>query len=224
MLILPSILSANWSNFEKDIVMCENAGASHLHFDVMDGHFVPVLTFGSKFVKDIRDKTKLFIDVHLMVQNPQKYIDDMVQAGADMLTFHIEAEQFSFRCIQAIRSKGIKVGIALNPQTPISAIQSILDRVDVVLIMTVEPGFGGQKFIEPMIKKIQELHQLRNSFGYSFLISVDGGIDENNIVTLQHCGVDWFVMGSAFFSQENKKNFLERLYSKSTDKKEHNTF
>ena len=218
MLILPSILSANWSNFETAIAMCENAGASHLHFDVMDGHFVPPITFGSKFVNDIRTKTKLFFDIHLMVQNPQCYVYDFVQAGANMITFHIEAEQFSFRCIKAIRDEGLKVGIALNPQTPISAIQSILGQVDVVLIMTVEPGFGGQKFVSPMIEKIQELHRLRNTYKYSFLISVDGGIDENNIIELYCYGVDWFVMGSCFFSQKNKKSFLEKLYSLSANK------
>lgn len=212
MVVLPSILAANWSNVAKEIALCKNIGITHLHFDVMDGIFVPALTFGPKFVKDIRPLTTQFIDAHLMVKNPSNYIEAMAEAGADMFTFHIEEEKYSFRIISAIRSAGMKAGVALNPQTPVSSIGSIADLVDLVLIMSVDPGFGGQKYIPQVREKILALDKMKKERKLQFNVSVDGGINESNIAELYQSGANYFVMGTAFFSQENKKEYLKTLH------------
>ncbi len=211
MIILPSVLASDWSNLRKEIELTQSLGLSHLHFDVMDGSFVPVLTFGPKFVADIRPYTKQFIDVHLMVDRPSAYIDDFAKAGADMCTFHIEAEKYSFRTLQAIRNLGMKAGIALNPQTPVSAVEAILDIVDLVLVMSVDPGFGGQSFIPQTEEKLRSLSQKRKEQNLGFFLSVDGGINDENIRLLSEKGVDWAVMGTSFFSQKDKEAYLNKL-------------
>ena len=198
--LAPSLLSADFSDLNAAIKQIENNKGTVIHIDVMDGQFVPEITYGQPVVRTIRKLTQLPFDVHLMVEHPENQINSFIDAGADWVTFHIEATPHAHRLIQMIHEKGKKAGIALNPATPVSALQEILSDVDVVLVMTVNPGWGGQKLISSCVEKIKELKRIRQEKGYNYLISVDGGVNNDTLQTVLDAGVDVFVSGSAFFN------------------------
>ncbi len=198
--IAPSILSADFAHLADEIKKVEDAGADVLHLDIMDGHFVPNLTIGPPVVASIRKITRLPLDVHLMVQNPELLLDDFIRAGADWVSVHVEADVHLNRSLQFIRQKGIRGGVVLNPATPLSSLDEILSYADYVLLMTVNPGFGGQKFITSMLKKVQRLKESIVSNGYQTRIEVDGGIGPDNLDAILTAGADIIVAGSAIFS------------------------
>ncbi len=201
--IAPSILSADFSRLEEQIKLVEEGGADLIHLDVMDGHFVPNITFGVPVIKMLRKVTQIPFDVHLMIENPDQYIKDFADAGADIITVHQEASIHLHRTIQYIKSFGIKAGVALNPSTSIESIRYIIDEIDMALIMTVNPGFGGQYFIEQMKDKIVDLRKLIDSRNLNIDIQVDGGIKLDNIKEIESCGANIFVAGSAIFNSED---------------------
>ena len=209
--ILPSILSADFANLERDIKELESIGIDMFHIDVMDGNFVPNISFGFPIIESIRPKTDKVFDCHLMIANPENYVEQFCKVGCDMVSFHIEATNHADKVIQVIKDNGKKAGIVINPQTSIESIKYLLPKLDYVLIMTVNPGFGGQKFIPEMLEKIEELAKIREDKGYNFLIEVDGGI---NIETSKACrdkGADLLVCGSFLFGASNKENTLGEL-------------
>ena len=209
--ILPSILSADFANLERDIKELESIGVDMFHIDVMDGNFVPNISFGFPIIESIRPKTDKVFDCHLMIANPENYVEQFCKVGCDMVSFHIEATNHADRVIQVIKNNGKKAGIVLNPQTSIESIKYLLPKLDYVLIMTVNPGFGGQKFIPEMLEKIEELTKLREEKNYNFLIEVDGGI---NIETSKACrdkGADLLVCGSFLFGASDKEKTLGEL-------------
>lgn len=214
--IAPSILSADFANLKNDIQVVEEAGADYLHIDVMDGHFVPNITIGPPVVKSIRKVSKLIFDVHLMIENPELYIKDFAESGADLITVHVESTYHLHRTIQMIKKEGIKAGAALNPATPISAIEDILEDLDLVLIMSVNPGFGGQTFIEGSIKKIEKLKELIDLNGFKALIQVDGGVNTDNISKLVSSGVDIVVAGSAIYNSKDIKETIRMMKERSS--------
>lgn len=199
-LLAPSLLSADFSDLSAAIKKVENDGGSIVHIDVMDGHFVPQITYGEPVIKSIRKLTALPFDVHLMVEKPELMIDSFVQAGADWITFHYESTVHIDRLINKIHSLGKKCGISIVPSTPVSFLSEILPLVDLVLVMSVNPGFGGQSFIPYSIDKISELKKIRDEKNLSFLISVDGGVNEKNYKDVENAGADILVSGSSFFS------------------------
>ena len=198
-LIAPSILSADFSRLGEEIKAIEGVGADWIHVDVMDGHFVPNITIGPVVVEAVKRATELPLDVHLMIENPDQYLEDFVRAGSDTLTVQAEACVHLHRTIQAIKALGVKAGVALNPSTPISTIEWILEEVDMVLIMSVNPGFGGQKFITQALQKIKELKSMIRAKNLDVLIEVDGGINLKTIESVAKAGADVFVAGSAIF-------------------------
>ncbi len=210
-LIAPSILSADFSRLGEEVKAVEAAGADIIHFDVMDGHFVPNITVGPLVLDAVRKITKLPIDAHLMIDSPDLYVADFVKAGANFVSVHVEASRHLHRSIQLIRSLGAKAGIALNPHTPVASMGYILDEVDFILVMTVNPGFGGQKFIPAAFKKVAELDQMRKEHGLSFQIEIDGGIKVENIAEVSRAGVDWFVAGSAIFNSKDYAGTIRQM-------------
>ena len=209
--ILPSILSADFANLERDIKELESIGIDMFHIDVMDGNFVPNISFGFPIIESIRPKTDKVFDCHLMIANPENYVEQFCKVGCDMVSFHIEATNHADRVIQVIKKNGKKAGIVLNPQTPIESIKYLLPKLDYVLIMTVNPGFGGQKFIPEMLEKIEELAKLREEKNYNFLIEVDGGINTETSKACRDRGADLLVCGSFLFGASDKEKTLGEL-------------
>lgn len=212
--LAPSILSADFSKLGEQIETIDKAGAQYVHFDVMDGSFVPNISFGAPVLKSIRKCTERKIDAHLMVEEPIRFVEDFAKAGADIITVHAEACKHLDRTLEFIKEQGALAGVALNPATPLSAIEWVLPKVDMVLIMTVNPGFGGQKLISYTIEKVRKLKQMIDENGYNIDIQVDGGINKDNVTSVLDAGANVFVAGSAVFNgniEENVKAFLERI-------------
>ena len=201
--IAPSILSADFARLLEDVKKVENAGCEYLHIDVMDGHFVPNITLGPNVVKSLRKDVKMIFDAHLMIENPDNYIKDFVDAGCDIIVVHEEACTHLHRTIQNIKSHNVKAGVALNPATPIENIKYVLKDLDMVLIMTVNPGFGGQSFIDGMVDKIKELKSLIDEQGLNVDIQVDGGIKPSNVDKVVKAGANVIVAGSAIFNSDD---------------------
>ncbi|MDR3049993.1 MAG: ribulose-phosphate 3-epimerase [Elusimicrobiota bacterium] len=210
-IVAPSILSADFASLKDDIEKVEKAGADWLHIDVMDGHFVPNLTIGAMVVKSLRKYTKMFFDTHLMISDPKKYWKDFQKAGANLITIHKESNDISKAFIQEIKASGVKAGISIKPQTPISQILNLLPILDLVLIMTVEPGFGGQPFMEDMLEKIKELNSIINKNKYNCIIEVDGGINAQTAPKCVQAGATALVSGNYIFSSQNIPEAIQSL-------------
>lgn len=209
--IAPSILSADISKLGEDIKMLDQGGADWIHVDVMDGHFVPNLTFGPNVVAAAKAYTDLPLDVHLMVEEPEKMINGFIEAGATGLSVHVEATKNIHQVLQHIRSQNVQPGVVINPGTPVSFIEPVLSIVDLVLVMTVNPGFGGQAFISEMLSKIEELAKYREENDLDFLIQVDGGINDETIKLCNDAGADVFVAGSNIFGAKSPQDQIQRL-------------
>ena len=201
--LAPSILSADFGHLAEDVKKIEEGGADYIHVDVMDGHFVPNISFGAPVMKCLNGKTSLPYDVHLMIENPDRYIDDFVTPQTEYITVHQEACVHLHRTIQNIKSKGVKAGVSINPATPVSTLECILPDVDLVLIMSVNPGFGGQKFIPGALEKVRELAEIKRAKNLDFVIEIDGGITLDNISEVMEAGVEMAVAGSAVFKAED---------------------
>ncbi|MGG3640655.1 ribulose-phosphate 3-epimerase [Bacillus gobiensis] len=210
--IAPSILSANFAKLADEIIDVEKGGADYIHVDVMDGHFVPNITIGPLIVEAIRPVTQLPLDVHLMIENPDQYIPAFSKAGADILSVHVEACPHLHRTIQLIKDNGGKPGVVINPHTPVQSIQHVIAEVDLVLLMTVNPGFGGQSFIPDVLSKISEVAQLAEKIGKKdLLIEVDGGVNVETAKSCVDAGANLLVAGSAVFNQNDRKKAIETI-------------
>jgi ribulose-phosphate 3-epimerase len=201
--ILPSILSADFARLGDEIARVERGGATMLHVDIMDGHFVPNLTIGPPVVESIRKIAKSILDVHLMITDPDKYAPLFVEAGANQVSVHYEAATHLDRTVRNIRSLGAKAGVVINPATPVSVLEDILEVADYILVMSVNPGFGGQKFIPNAIRKVQRLDRARRERGLDFKIEIDGGVNRENVETIVRAGCDWLVAGSTVFHSDD---------------------
>jgi ribulose-phosphate 3-epimerase len=208
--IAPSILAADFANLAREIAGVESAGAHAIHLDVMDGHFVPNITVGLPVVKSIRKITNLPLDAHLMIDNPERFLDEFIQAGVNWLSVHVEADKHLDRTLHYVRENGVRAGVAINPGTSLSTLDEVLALADYVLIMTVNPGFGGQKFIPSMIKKISRLKEIIVSNNYRARIEVDGGIDTSNLHEVLAAGAEMIVSGSAIFSAQKDASEVVR--------------
>jgi ribulose-phosphate 3-epimerase len=209
--ISPSLLAADFANLQKDVELVNNSKADWFHIDVMDGVFVPNISYGMPVIAAINKYAKLPLDVHLMIVDPDRYIKDFKELGAKVLTVHYEACTHLHRTIQAIKAEGMLAGVALNPHTPVSLLKDVLADIDVVLIMSVNPGFGGQKFIKNTLVKVQELKQMISDIDADTLIEIDGGVGMNNAKALVDCGADVLVAGSSVFSAEDPLDAIKRL-------------
>lgn len=212
--IAPSILSADFTRLGDEIRAVEKAGADYIHIDVMDGHFVPNITIGPMIVEAARQVTKLPLDVHLMISNPDQYVEEFRKAGADIITVHAEAVNHLHRSIQLIRSSGARTGVSLNPATPLAELEYVLDDLDMVLLMTVNPGFGGQGFIKEVLPKIKKLKEMIKTRGLATEIEVDGGINADTIELVSSAGADVFVAGSAVFKSRDYGETIRVLREK----------
>ena len=212
-ILSPSILSCDYMNMQRDFEACKEYGCKWLHVDIMDGHFVPNLSFGYSLVKAMRPITDLVLDVHLMIDTPIKYAEEFCKAGADYLTIHVEADtpENIKKTLELIRSLGVKPGIVVKPKTPASAVAEYLPMVDLVLVMTVEPGFGGQKFMADMMPKVKELRTMLDEVNPDCHLEVDGGVDLNTCVTCKENGADVLVAGSAYFKATDKATFVKEI-------------
>ena len=210
-ILSPSILSADFMRLGEQIREVEEAGVPYLHFDVMDGIFVPSISFGMPVLKSVRKGTDLFLDVHLMITEPERYVQEFAESGADMITFHIEATKDPEEVVRKIRSFGKKVGIAIKPATPVEVLKPYLDHIDMALVMTVEPGFGGQKLIPECLDKVKELRGICDGMGLDLDIQVDGGIGAGNLKEVLGYGTNVIVAGSAVFNGNVKEKALELL-------------
>ena len=214
-ILSPSILAADFGKLAEQIKITEENGAKYLHLDVMDGVFVPSISFGMPVIRSIRKYSSQVFDVHLMIENPERYLDDFKIAGADIITVHAEATKHLHRTVTAIKELGLKAGVSLNPATPLSAIELVLSEVDMVLIMSVNPGFGGQKFIPFTLDKIRKLREMAPDID----IEVDGGVNKDNVAELVRAGANVLVAGTAVFGgdiAENTKGMIERMYEEGT--------
>ena len=213
-ILSPSILSADFAKLGEDVRAAADAGAQWIHIDVMDGAFVPNISLGFPVIKSLRKETDKIFDVHLMIEEPGRYISEFAEAGADLITIHVEAAKHLHRAVQQVKAAGCKVGISLNPATPLCALDHILDEIDMVLIMTVNPGYGGQAYIDAMDKKIRDLRKMADERGLDLDIEVDGGVTADNIAHIKECGANIFVAGSAVFNgdiETNVKKLLEAM-------------
>lgn len=214
MIISPSLLSANFANLEKDIASIEATEAKWLHYDVMDGHFVPNISFGYSILGDVRKITKLFIDVHLMISDPLKYLNDFVKNGADLVTFHYESYEYKAKVqetIDAIKACNVQVGLSIKPATSVSEIKDYLKDLDLILVMSVEPGFGGQSFMPSSLDKISELRKIIDENNYKCVIQVDGGINQDTSKLVKEAGCDVAVAGSYVFKAQDRKAAVDSL-------------
>ncbi len=209
--IAPSILSCNFLRLEEDIKKAEDAGADLFHIDIMDGHFVPNITIGPMLVEQVRKITSKPLDVHLMIENPHKFVEDFIKAGADIITLHVETDRHIFRTIEIIKSKGIKAGVTLNPSTPLITLEHIIHEVDLVLIMTVNPGFGGQRYMDVMDEKIKKARNMIDKTKKDIELEVDGGIKATNAKKVVQCGADILVMGTEIFHSTDYKKKIQEV-------------
>lgn len=209
--IAPSVLAADYANFASELKRIEETDAEYVHIDIMDGQFVPNISFGADVVASMRKHSKLVFDCHLMVVNPERYVDAYAQAGADIMTIHTESTQHIHGALQKIKAAGMKVGVVINPGTPVSALEPVLPLVDQVLIMTVNPGFGGQSFIPECLDKVKKVVDLRQAGGYSFDIEVDGGVDDKTIAACAQAGANVFVAGSYLFKADDLVSQVQTL-------------
>ena len=209
--IIPSILSADMARLAEAMESVKAGGANHIHVDVMDGHFVPNITIGPPVVSSLRRATDLLLDVHLMIEDPDKYIPDFVRAGADLLSVHQEATRHLDRSLNLIRSSGAQAGVAINPSTPVETLSAVLEMADFVLVMSVNPGFGGQKFIPYTLGKVRQLDQIRRETGLPFRIEIDGGLNSDNIGEAVRAGAGMIVAGSSVFHSGNPRQAVEQM-------------